>query len=106
MTILLKALGFGMDEEILSLFGGAEIIQNTLEKDHVESVEDALVDMYRKLRPGEPPTPDLALNLINGLFFNPKRYDLAKVGRYKVNQKLDTSTRYSSSTCLQKMKVS
>ncbi|RIK11424.1 MAG: DNA-directed RNA polymerase subunit beta [Acidobacteria bacterium] len=89
VTILLKALGFGMDEEILSLFGGAEIIQNTLEKDHVESVEDALIDMYRKLRPGEPPTPDLALNLINGLFFNPKRYDLAKVGRYKVNQKLE-----------------
>lgn len=88
VTVLLKALGFGGDAEIAKLFGNAESIQNTLEKDHVETAEDALVDMYRKLRPGEPPTADLARNLIEGLFFNPKRYDLAKVGRYKVNKKL------------------
>ncbi|CAN5671473.1 DNA-directed RNA polymerase subunit beta [soil metagenome] len=88
VTVLLKALGFGNDAEILDLFDGAESIKNTLERDAIETQEDALIDIYRKLRPGEPPTVESARSLIENLFFNPKRYDLARVGRYKVNKKL------------------
>ncbi|MDP9235104.1 MAG: DNA-directed RNA polymerase subunit beta, partial [Actinomycetota bacterium] len=88
VTVLLKALGFGEDAEILELFDGAESIRMTLEKDTVHTEEDALMDIYRKLRPGEPPTVESARSLIENLFFNPKRYDLARVGRYKVNKKL------------------
>jgi DNA-directed RNA polymerase subunit beta len=88
VTVLLKALGFGDDAEILDLFDGAESIRMTLEKDTVHSEEDALMDIYRKLRPGEPPTVESARALIDNLFFNHKRYDLARVGRYKVNKKL------------------
>jgi DNA-directed RNA polymerase subunit beta len=88
VTVLLKALGFGGDEEILALFDGAESIALTLERDAIQSEEDALIDIYRKLRPGEPPTVESARSLIENLFFNPKRYDLARVGRYKVNKKL------------------
>ncbi|MEX0989833.1 MAG: DNA-directed RNA polymerase subunit beta, partial [Actinomycetota bacterium] len=87
VTVLLKALGWTTDE-ILALFGNAQSIQNTLEKDHVETQEEALEDIYRKLRPGEPPTADSARTLIENLFFNPKRYDVARVGRHKVNRKL------------------
>jgi DNA-directed RNA polymerase subunit beta len=88
VTVLLKALGFGDSEEILNLFDGAESIRLTLEKDAIETHEDALIDVYRKLRPGEPPTVESARSLLENLFFNPKRYDLARVGRYKVNRKL------------------
>jgi DNA-directed RNA polymerase subunit beta len=88
VTVLLKALGFGDDEDILKMFDGAESIANTLEKDAIVGEEDALMDIYRKLRPGEPPTVESARSLLENLFFNPKRYDLAKVGRYKVNKKL------------------
>jgi DNA-directed RNA polymerase subunit beta len=87
VTVLLKALGWN-EEEILELFGGAESIKATLEKDHVQTPEEALEDIYRKLRPGEPPTAESARTLLENLFFNPKRYDLAKVGRYKVDKKL------------------
>ncbi|HEX9774066.1 MAG TPA: DNA-directed RNA polymerase subunit beta [Actinomycetota bacterium] len=86
-SILLKAFGYSGDE-VLDLFGGAESIRLTLEKDHIETTEDALLDIYRKLRPGEPPTVDSSRNLLETLFFNPKRYDMAKVGRYKVDKKL------------------
>ncbi|HYO61885.1 MAG TPA: DNA-directed RNA polymerase subunit beta [Actinomycetota bacterium] len=88
VTVLLKALGFGDDAAILGLFDGAESIQMTLEKDAIQTEEDALMDIYRKLRPGEPPTVESARSLLDNLFFNAKRYDLAKVGRYKVNKKL------------------
>ena len=88
VTVLLKALGYGGDAEILDLFDGAESIRLTLEKDAIQTEEDALMDIYRKLRPGEPPTVESARSLIENLFFNPKRYDLARVGRYKVNKKL------------------
>jgi DNA-directed RNA polymerase subunit beta len=88
VTVLLKALGFGEDAEILDLFDGAESIRMTLEKDTVHTEEDALMDIYRKLRPGEPPTVESARSLIENLFFNHKRYDLARVGRYKINKKL------------------
>src|SRR3954453_19005002 len=94
VTVLLKALGFGeSDEELLSLIVDEqgrpyESMRNPLEKDHTASVDEAFVDIYRKLRPGEPPTPDSARALLENLFFNPKRYDLAKVGRHKVSKKL------------------
>ncbi|MDQ3986467.1 MAG: DNA-directed RNA polymerase subunit beta [Actinomycetota bacterium] len=88
VTVLLKALGFGSDEEILELFDGADSIRETLARDPIEGQEEALMDVYRKLRPGEPPTVESARSLLDNLFFNSKRYDLAKVGRYKVNKKL------------------
>ena len=88
--MLLKALGWSADE-ILELFDHAESIKNTLEKDHVETPEEALEDIYRKLRPGEPPTAESARTLLENLFFNHKRYDLARVGRYKVNKKLEAA---------------
>jgi len=88
VTVLLKALGFGQDQEIVQLFENASAIQKTLEKDYTDSLEEALVEIYKRLRPGEPPTIDSARNLIESLFFNPHRYDLGKVGRYKMNKKL------------------
>jgi DNA-directed RNA polymerase subunit beta len=94
VTVLLRALGFGeTDDELLHLITDDDgdpydSIANTLEKDHTQTAEDAFIDIYRKLRPGEPPTPDSARQLIENLFFNPKRYDLAKVGRHKVSKKL------------------
>jgi DNA-directed RNA polymerase subunit beta len=88
VTVFLKALGYGSDDEILAMFDGAESIRNTLERDPIETPEDALVDVYRKLRPGEPPTVESARSLLDNLFFNRKRYDLGRVGRYKFNKKL------------------
>ena len=88
VTLLLKALGW-TEAEILVLFDNAPSIQLTLEKDHVTTQEEALEDIYRKLRPGEPPTAESAKTLLENLFFNPKRYDLAKVGRHKVDKKLN-----------------
>jgi DNA-directed RNA polymerase subunit beta len=94
VTILLKALGFGESpEELATLIldpNGApyQSILNTLAKDNTEDAEAAFIDIYRKLRPGEPPTPDSARQLLENLFFNPKRYDMAKVGRHKVSKKL------------------
>jgi DNA-directed RNA polymerase subunit beta len=90
VTVLLKALGWSEDD-IIALFDGAESIRNTLEKDHVATPEEALEDIYRKLRPGEPPTAESARTLLENLFFNHKRYDLARVGRYKVNKKLEAA---------------
>ena len=85
--MLLKALGWD-DARILERFGDYESMRATLEKDHTAGQDDALLDIYRKLRPGEPPTRESAQALLDNLYFNPKRYDLAKVGRYKVNRKL------------------
>ncbi len=87
VTVLLKALGWD-DAKILERFGGYESMRTTLEKDHIATQDEALLDIYRKLRPGEPPTRESAQTLLDNLFFNPKRYDLAKVGRYKLNKKL------------------
>ncbi|MGH3342906.1 MAG: DNA-directed RNA polymerase subunit beta, partial [Carbonactinosporaceae bacterium] len=87
VTVLLKALGWN-DAKILEEFGDYESVRQTLEKDHTTTQDDALLDIYRKLRPGEPPTRESAQTLLENLYFNPKRYDLAKVGRYKVNKKL------------------
>ena len=87
VTVLLKALGWS-HEQIVERFGKYETFMATLEKDHIATQEDALLDIYRKLRPGEPPTVENARNLLDNFYFNPKRYDLAKVGRYKINKKL------------------
>lgn len=88
VTVLLRALGIGTDAEIIDLLGEDERLAATLEKDNTKSVEEGLVEIYKKLRPGEPPTVESASSLLNALFFDPKRYDLAKVGRYKFNKKL------------------
>jgi DNA-directed RNA polymerase subunit beta len=88
VTTFLRALGFAeSDEDLLALFGGAEVIANTLEKDTTTGKDDALLDLYRKLRPGELTTVESARGLINTLFYNPKRYDMTLVGRYKLDQK-------------------
>ncbi|MCX6427215.1 MAG: DNA-directed RNA polymerase subunit beta [Actinobacteria bacterium] len=87
VTVFLKALGWSA-EQILEEFGDFESMRATLEKDNVNTQDEALLDIYRKLRPGEPPTKEAAQSLIENLYFKPKRYDLAKVGRFKVNKKL------------------
>lgn len=87
VTVLLKALG-GTSEQIVERFGFSEIMRSTLEKDNTVGTDEALLDIYRKLRPGEPPTKESAQTLLENLFFKEKRYDLARVGRYKVNKKL------------------
>ena len=93
VTVLLRALGVGSDQEIIELIGDNEYIRNTLEKDNTESVEKALLEIYERLRPGEPPTVDNAKSLLVSRFFDPKRYDLANVGRYKINKKLHIKNR-------------
>ena len=96
VTVFLKALGWS-SAQILEQFGEFESIKLTLEKDNVETQDEALLDIYRKLRPGEPPTKEAAQNLIENLYFNGKRYDLAKVGRFKVNKKLGLDLELSQS---------
>ena len=97
VTVLLKALGWSNDQ-ILETFGAYESMRLTLEKDHTQGQDDALLDIYRKLRPGEPPTKEAAQALLDNLYFNPKRYDLAKVGRYKLGKKLGVEAPLSAST--------
>ncbi|MFB6469158.1 DNA-directed RNA polymerase subunit beta [Cytobacillus sp. Hz8] len=93
VTVLLRSLGFGSDQEIIDLVGDNEYIRNTLEKDNTESIEKALLEIYERLRPGEPPTVENAKSLLISRFFDPKRYDLASVGRYKINKKLHIKNR-------------
>ncbi|MDD2234993.1 MAG: DNA-directed RNA polymerase subunit beta [Desulfitobacteriaceae bacterium] len=88
-TVLIRALGYSSNGQIMELFNDNEYIKITLERDNSESVEEALVEIYKRLRPGEPPTVDSARSLLEALFFDAKRYDLARVGRYKLNKKLD-----------------
>ncbi|MFC6080302.1 DNA-directed RNA polymerase subunit beta, partial [Sphaerisporangium aureirubrum] len=97
VTVLLKALGWTNDQ-ILERFGQYESMRATLEKDHTTGQDDALLDIYRKLRPGEPPTKESAQTLLENLYFNPKRYDLAKVGRYKINKKLGVDSDINQGT--------
>ncbi len=95
VTVLLKALGW-TNEQILEEFGEYESIRLTLEKDHTANTDEALLDIYRKLRPGEPPTREAAQQMLENYYFNPKRYDLAKVGRYKINKKLGLSSPFDT----------
>jgi len=97
VTVLLKALGWD-DARILERFGHYESMRATLEKDHVHTQDEALIDIYRKLRPGEPPTREAAQTLLDNLYFNAKRYDLAKVGRYKINKKLGLDLPFTQGT--------
>jgi DNA-directed RNA polymerase subunit beta len=93
VTVLLRALGFGSDQEIIDLLGEDEYLRNSLEKDNTDSTEKALLEIYERLRPGEPPTVENAKSLLDSRFFDPKRYDLANVGRYKINKKLHIKNR-------------
>ncbi len=98
VTILLKALGFGGKKDLAKLLGSALCVKRTLEKDYIETEEEAMIEIYKKLRPGEPPTAESALSFLEGLFFNPHRYDLGKVGRYKINKKLGLDVPLSVNT--------
>ena len=98
ITVLLRALGFGTDQEIIDLIGENEYLKNTLEKDNTENTEKALLEIYERLRPGEPPTVENAKSLLVSRFFDPKRYDLARVGRYKMNKKLHIKDRLFNQT--------
>ncbi len=98
ITVLLRALGFSTDEEIINLIGDNEYLRNTLERDNTETSEKAMLEIYERLRPGEPPTLDSAKSLIYSRFFDPKRYDLADVGRYKMNKKLAVQNRLFNQT--------
>jgi len=93
VTTLIRALGLGSNTEITDFFGGDERILATLEKDPTQNMEEALIEVYKKLRPGEPPTLETAQSHLNGLFFDEHRYDLSRVGRYKYNKKLAISDR-------------
>jgi DNA-directed RNA polymerase subunit beta len=97
VTVLLKALGWS-EQQIRDEFGDYESMMLTLEKDHTSGQDDALLDIYRKLRPGEPPTREAAQTLLDNYYFNGKRYDLAKVGRYKINKKLGTTEAFDQQT--------
>ena len=96
VTTLLRAIGLITDDQIVQLFGEEEKILATISKDPAKTNEEALIEIYKKLRPGELPTVDAARTLFNNLFFDPRRYDLAKVGRYKYNKKLDLATRITN----------
>ena len=98
ITVLVRALGFSSDEEIIELIGDNEYLRNSLERDNTENTEKALLEIYERLRPGEPPTLDSARSLLYSRFFDPKRYDLANVGRYKMNKKLDVQNRLFNQT--------
>ena len=96
ITVLLRSLGYGTDAQIIELLGEDERIKATLDKDSTKSEEEGLLEIYKRLRPGEPPTVESAKSLLYSLFFDPKRYDLAKVGRYKFNKKLSLKSRITN----------
>ena len=95
ITCLIRSLGLETDGQILELFGEDELIKATMEKDACKTREDSLLEIYRRLRPGEPPTVESAASYLDGLFFDPRRYDVSKVGRYKFNKKMDLWSRLS-----------
>ena len=98
-TLLLRALGLAETrDEIIDLLGADEMVLRTLDRDPATTKEESLIELYKRFRPGEPPTIDSARTLLESLFFNPQRYDLAKVGRYKINKKLGFDADFDSST--------
>ena len=98
ITLLARAMGYGSDSEIIEFFGEEERLKATIEKDNTKSTDEALLEIYKRLRPGEPPTVESAVSLIDSLFFDAKRYDLSRVGRYKFNKKLAISNRLMGHT--------
>lgn len=98
ITVLIRALGLGTDEQILDFFGNDDRIKASIERDNTKTVDEALIEVYRKLRPGEPPTLESAQSHINALFFDSRRYDLSRVGRYKYNKKLAIGARIMGKT--------
>ncbi len=103
VSVLLRALGFGSDQEIIDLLGENEYLRTTLEKDNTDSTDKALLEIYERLRPGEPPTVENAKSLLDSRFFDPKRYDLANVGRYKINKKLHIKNRLFNQRLAEKL---
>ncbi len=102
-TLLVRALGLAeTSEEILELLGDSDMVRRTLERDPATTREESLIELYKRFRPGEPPTVDSARTLLDGLFFNPQRYDLAKVGRYKMDKKLGEDPEENASSTLTK----
>ncbi len=102
-TLLVRALGLAeTNEEIVELLGDSDMVRRTLERDPATTREESLIELYKRFRPGEPPTVDSARTLLDGLFFNPQRYDLAKVGRYKMDKKLGEDPEENSSSTLTK----
>ncbi|HIR53747.1 MAG TPA: DNA-directed RNA polymerase subunit beta [Candidatus Onthovicinus excrementipullorum] len=101
ITTFIRALGLSSDADICDFFGSDERILATIEKDPTKNTEEALLEVYRKLRPGEPPTLDTAQSHLDGLFFDPHRYDLSRVGRYKYNKKLGISARLAGNKLMQ-----
>lgn len=98
ITVIIRALGFSSDQEIIDLLGDNEYLRNALDKDNTETTDQALLEIYERLRPGEPPTVENAKSLLYSRFFDPKRYDLAAVGRYKMNKKLHLKHRLFNQT--------
>jgi DNA-directed RNA polymerase subunit beta len=98
ISVFIRALGLGSDNEILDFFGDDDRIKSSIEKDNTKTVQEGLIEVYRKLRPGEPPTVESATTHINTLFFDPRRYDLSRVGRYKYNKKLAIGLRLTGKT--------
>lgn len=98
ITVLIRGLGFSSDQEIIDLLGDNEYLRNALDKDNTETTDQALLEIYERLRPGEPPTVENAKSLLYSRFFDPKRYDLAAVGRYKMNKKLHLKHRLFNQT--------
>ena len=94
ITVILRALGYGTDAEIMELMGDDERLKATIQKgDNAKSREEGLIEIYKRQKPGEPASAESATNMFNSLFFDPKRYDLMRVGRYKFNKKLSLATR-------------
>ncbi len=103
ITVLLRALGYGTDLQITELLGDDERILATIQKDNAKTKDEGLIEIYKRLRPGEPPTVESATTLMNGLFFDPKRYDLAKFGRFKFNKKLSIASRIAGYRAVEKI---
>jgi len=97
ITVLVRALGYGTDAQITELLGDDERVMATIQKDSAKTQDEGLIEIYKRLRPGEPPTVESATSLLRGLFFEPKRYDLAKFGRFKFNKKLSLASRIAGS---------
>ncbi len=103
ITVLVRALGYATDAEIMQILGETEVVKNTLEKDTTETQEDALIEIYRRLRPGEPPTEQNARELLESMLFDSQRYDLAAVGRYKLNRKLSIRHRIADRVAVERI---